>query len=158
MADAQSALDTLAPGAEVFAVGPMLWSESNMLVWIGFPGSFETSQWCFWLDPETGTLTSIEAPMPDNSSEAFFLQAVWSPDGETLLLATRHLIPLPGEEAVSLDPTNDLAEVSLRLIDPATGLSTLLGYLPWTPTFPYVAAWGPDNNVIIDGYHLTFAE
>jgi hypothetical protein len=155
---AQTALQTIAPNATIFAIGPILWSPSGIMVWIGDPGSYEGLEWCFWLDQTTGTLEAIEAPMPDNLTEASFMQAVWSPDGTKLLLATQHHEPLPGEEAVSLDPADDRAQVSLRLLDPTTGESTLLGYLPFRPVFPFTAAWAPDNNIIIDGYHLTLAE
>lgn len=155
---AQAALRKIAPDANIFAVGPMLWSESGMLVWIGDPGSFEGLQWCFWLDMTTGTLIPLDVPMPDNPRLASFMQAVWSPDGETLLLATRHFAPIADETPTPLLSDNATADVSLRLIDPISGSSTLLGYLPFVPGIPFEAVWGPDNNIIIDGYHLTLAE
>jgi hypothetical protein len=158
-ADASPAFHTVAGEADLFAVGPASWSPdgSSLLFWMGDPGSYAGVVWAFWLDMSSSAIKPI--PLPETSGAVQGrppvspLQAVWSPDNY-LLVAERSLNAPADSNPTYLDPGNPALDVGLHLIDPATGQDTLLGYLPALPVAPFTAAWGPDNDVFIDGYHL----
>ncbi|HVO68601.1 MAG TPA: hypothetical protein VMT24_01065 [Aggregatilineaceae bacterium] len=162
VADALPAFNSVAGEAEIFAVGPASWSPdgSSLLFWMGDPGSLAGVVWGFWLDVKSGAIEPFPLPEGSGASQGrppvSPLQAVWSPDG-MLLVAERYL-NAPGDSTPTyLDPANPSLDVGIRLIDTATGQATLLGYLPAIPAAPFAAVWGPENDVLLDGYHLILA-
>jgi hypothetical protein len=129
------------------------------LFWAGEAGAYAGVIWCFWIDLDSRVIKPVPLPLPqDNPRLTYPMQAAWSPDGSAILIAARLLANLPDETPTPLDPNNTGdTSVSLRLIDPASGESTLLGHLPFIPTQPFTAVWGPNGDVLIDGYHLKMA-
>jgi hypothetical protein len=160
VADALPAFQSVAGAAELFAIGPASWSPdgSSLLFWMGNPGNVAGVVWGFWLDMASKVIEPF--PLPEGLGAAQGrppvspLQAVWSPDG-FLLVAERNLNAPSEGNPTYLDPGNPALDVGIHLVDPATGQDTLLGYLPAPPTAPFAAEWGPDNDALIDGYHLT---
>jgi Tol biopolymer transport system component len=143
----------------VFAVAPLSWSPdgSRLLFWAGDAGAYAGVMWCFWIDLDSRAVKPL--PLPQGDPRATHpMQAVWSPDGSAILVAARLLATLPDEAPNPLDPgSTDDTSVALRLIDPSSGESILLGHLPYIPSLPFTAVWGPDGDVLIDGYHLKMA-
>jgi hypothetical protein len=162
VADALPALHTVAGDAELFAIGPASWSPdgSSLLFWMGNPGSNGGVVWGFWLDMASKAIKPFPLPEAPGAVQerppVVPLQAVWSPDGR-LLVAERNLIAPAEGSPTYLDPASPAVDVGIHLIDPATGEDTLFGYLPAITVAPFAAVWGPDNDVLIDGYHLRLA-
>ncbi|MBN1202289.1 MAG: PD40 domain-containing protein [Anaerolineae bacterium] len=148
------------PQSDVYAAAPLSWSPdgARLQFWAGNPMALTSMLLCFWMNMDSREITRVELPAHPNEPEGaqfiYPIQATWSPDGSMLLVAAREIEPIPGEEVVQLDPTRDNTAVSLYLFDVATGDRTLLGHLPLVPAPMFVAAWGPDGDVLIDGYHL----
>ena len=158
-AGALAAMQTIFPGIDdIFAATPVRWSPdgSRLLFWAGNPSRFDSRPWVFWLDLESGYVTPIELPAHPNDPSNFRLiwpyQAVWSPDGSQLLVAARLETPPDPEEAMPLVETDEALGMALYLIDISSGDLTLLGHLPLEAAPIYVAAWGPDGDVIAGGF------
>ncbi len=158
-AGALAAMQTIYPGIDdIFAATPVRWSPdgSRLLFWAGNPSAMNSRPWVFWLDLESGYVTPIELPAHPNDPSNFRLiwpyQAVWSPDGSQLLVAARLETPPEPEEAMPLVETDGALGMALYLIDISSGDLTLLGHLPLELAPIYVAAWGPDGDVIAGGF------
>lgn len=146
---------------EILAAAPLSWSPdgSRLLFWTGQHGAYVGSVWPFWIDLATGDLHPLPVPThPADTDTVRMAQpthTAWSPDGNALLFAVRHLAALPDETVTLLDEETPSQEYSVRILDLATNQATLLGYLPLVPAELYRAVWGPDGNLLVDGYHLT---
>ncbi|NLX10212.1 MAG: hypothetical protein GXY36_11190 [Chloroflexi bacterium] len=147
------------------AAAPLVWSPdgSRLLFWAGDPTSFAPGIiGAFVLDLETGEVTSV--PLPDmigdlpDWRQAWPVQAAWSPDSAYLLVSYRLISSVEGEEPLPLIESEETLEVSLRLVEVATGESRLLGYLPLIPMADYQAIWAPTGDVVIDGHHLEMSQ
>ncbi|MBN1202288.1 MAG: PD40 domain-containing protein [Anaerolineae bacterium] len=149
------------PEADVIAtfIAPLSWSPdgSRLLFWINDP-IFTGAVMRFWMDMDSREIISVEAlaypDEPERAQSTYPMQAAWSPNGSTLLIATSEMKSVPADVLIPLDPQRERANVSLHLIDAASGERTLLGHLPMVSSPMYVAAWGPDGDVLINGYHL----
>lgn len=162
LAAIEDALNAIYAGLPLARLGPLSWSPdgARLLVWAGDPGKTPAQVWPFWVDAESGAIAAVPLPAhPNDTPERRSvrpLQAAWSPDGARLLLLA--FGRPPDEPAVSLDPADSSARLSVRIVDAATGADSLLGYLPLGPSSAlYLAAWGADGGVITNGYALTLA-
>jgi dipeptidyl aminopeptidase/acylaminoacyl peptidase len=162
---AESALQVIFPEGSILVAAPVLWSPdgTRLLFWAGDPMSYVGGLWCFWIDLDTREITAVPLPShPDDQENQRMIwpyQAVWSPDGGTLLVAARQLMLPPDEARVPLYRNIEAGEqMALYVIDPAIGESTLLGHLPFEPAPLFRAAWGPDGDAIIAGYHLRLVQ
>ena len=162
LAAVEAALNGVYAGLPLTSTGPLTWSPdgARLLLWAGNPGKTPAQVWPFTVDVESAAIAAVPLPAhPNDTPERRSvrpLQAVWSPDGAHLLLLA--FGRPPDEEAVSLDPADSSARLSVRLVDAATGADSLLGYLPLGPSNAlYLAAWGADGSVITNGYALTLA-
>jgi hypothetical protein len=127
------------------------------LFWAGYSRTTPILTWPFWVDLANEEITALALPAHPNDSGSRRalrpLQATWSPDGTSLLVFVfgQH----PDEPITPLDPADDRVRGSVRVVDVASGTETLLGNLPLGPaTAFYIAAWGPDSDAVINGYHL----
>jgi Tol biopolymer transport system component len=164
-ADAVAALQAIFPDFEnLLAVAPLSWSPdgSRLLFWAGNPGQVPPAIWGFWMDMNSREIQVLPLPSTPQDSErqpeVWPVQAVWSPDGTRLLVAAQHSSAPDPSTITLLDPERSDAAVSLHVIDPATGEDTLLGFLPSQVNTLFRAAWGPDGDVVIDGYHLKLVQ
>jgi hypothetical protein len=158
----EAALNGVYAGLSLASVGPLTWSPdgTRLLLWAGDPGKTPAQVWPFAVDVDSAAITAVPLPAhPNDTPERRSvrpLQAVWSPDGARLLLLA--FGRLPDEDAVSLDPADSSARLSVRLVDAASGEDSLLGYLPLGPSNAlYLAAWGTGGDVITNGYALMLA-
>jgi dipeptidyl aminopeptidase/acylaminoacyl peptidase len=161
VADIAAAFGAVYADVALATVGPLNWSPdgARLLFWAGDMAANPVSLWAFWITFEGGTITPLPLPAHPNDTGSrrgiWPLQAAWSPDGGALLVLTSG--KLPDEDLAPLDPAGR-ARVSVRLVDVAASTSTLLGGLPSGLSVPFwLAAWGPDNNAILNGYRLTLA-
>jgi Tol biopolymer transport system component len=164
-ADAVAALQAIFPDFEnLLAVAPLSWSPdgSRLLFWAGNSGQVPPAIWGFWMDMNSREIQVLPLPSTPQDSErqpeVWPVQAVWSPDGTRLLVAAQHSSAPDPSTITLLDPERSDAAVSLHVIDPATGEDTLLGFLPSQVNTLFRAAWGPDGDVVIDGYHLKLVQ
>ena len=158
IAQIEDALHSVLADLEMTGVGPVKWSPdgTRLLLWAGKVDGTPVQVWPFVVDAESGEIAS--APIPahprdtDTARGLRPLQAMWSPDGQQLLIFTFGLHP--DEDSTSLDPNNSSVRGALRLADVETGESQLLGYLPLGSTALYFAQWSADGHAVINGYHL----
>jgi hypothetical protein len=159
--EATALLQAIYPEGFARFVSPVLWSPdgSILVFWAGDPYQFAGQIWCFWLNAETGDIAPIPLTPPTDPLAANYwpAQAVWSPEGDTLLVMVRHIAPVEGDVPL-IDPASEAPlRASLHLVDPASATSTLLGYLPPSIQANMIAAWGPGDDVIAGDYYLKLA-
>jgi Tol biopolymer transport system component len=144
------------PVTLIFA--PVRWSPdgSRLLIWADDPGQYVGLQWVFWFDLDSGDLTPIVLPSTEsdwpNPRTEWPTQAVWSPDGSQLLIATHLADPPDSRGAMPLVETDQELVTALYLIDVPSGTRTFLGHLPLEAAPGFFAAWGPDGYVMAGGY------
>lgn len=162
LADIDTAARSVYADITLTSVGPVVWSPdgARLLLWAGDSSGTPARVWPLLVDAASGELTPVALPAhPNDTPERRALrplQAAWSPDGAALLLFTFGLHP--DEENVPLDPANTSVRGAVRVIDVASGEGQVLGHLPLGKATPlYYAAWGPDGDVIVNGYHLRVA-
>jgi dipeptidyl aminopeptidase/acylaminoacyl peptidase len=137
---------------------PVRWSPdgSRLLIWTDDPGPYVGLQWIFWFDLESGDITPIDLPSTDsdwpNPRMMWPTQAVWSPDSSRILIAAHLAAPQDSMGAVPLVETDEALVTALYLIDVPSGNRVLLGHLPHEAAPAFIAAWGPDGDVIAGGY------
>ncbi len=157
----EAAFTTVFAEVGLASIGPVSWSPdgARLLFWAGDLGANPVSLWAFWITLAEETITPL--PLPAHPSDTgsrrgiWPLQAAWSPDGAALLVAANG--KLPEEDLAALDPAGR-PRMSIRLVDVEAGESVLLGGLPAGVSAPFfLASWGPDNHVTLNGYHLTLA-
>lgn len=157
-AQIEDALHGVLADLEMTSIGPVVWSPdgSRLLLWAGKTEGTPIQVWAFIVDAASGAITS--APIPAHPRDSAMarglrpLQAVWSPDGNSLMVFTFGLHP--DEDTTSLDPEERSVRGAVRILDLTTGEGSLLGYLPLGKTPLYYAKWAADGQVVIDGYHL----
>jgi Tol biopolymer transport system component len=161
---AQAAVQTIyADTGDVLVTAPLRWSPdgSRLLFWAGDPGRFVGSLWVFWTDLDSHDITAVQLPTSPEDQPRLRMnwpaQAVWSPDGSQLLVAVRMVMPPNPAEAKPLVESGEVLTTALYLIDVPSGDRTLLGHLPREDAPAYIAAWGPDDEVIAGGYSFKLA-
>ena len=159
LADAEALFASVFPDVALETVGPVFLSPdgNTLLFWISNPLMTPVAQWAFLINVNSGEAATISLPShPRDTGERrgiWPLQAAWSPDGGSLIVAANGLHP--DDEQVLLDPDNRRVRTSVYLTDAPSAESTLLGHLPPGEGVPfYLATWSEDNNVILNGYHL----
>ncbi len=162
LADIQASLSAVYPEVTLASLGPLSWSPdgARLLFWAGNINANPVAIWAFWITLADGSITPLPLPAHPNDSGTrrgiWPLQAAWSPDGGSVLVAASG--KLPDETLESLDPAAR-ARMSVRLVDVASGQSFLLGGLPAGTAAPfYLATWGPDGDALLNGYHLRLAQ
>lgn len=155
----QTALERIYAGMPLQSMGAVSYSPdgTKLLVWAGDAASKPAMLWAFVVDVATGEIKPVPLPPQENDTPEKKslrpLQAVWSPDGTSMLLMT------PGRDRsvdeIPLDPADDSARISLYNVDIASGTPTLIGHLPLgTATGFYAAGWSSDGMIVINGYAL----
>jgi hypothetical protein len=144
-------------------VGPVVWSPdgTRLLFWASNTGATPIALWAFWVEVATGDITALPLPAHPRNTGArrgiWPLQAAWSPDGGSILVAANGTHP--DDEQLPLDPNNPRGRVSVYLVDVAANESALLGHLPAGEAIPfYYATWSGSGNAILNGFHLTLAQ
>ncbi len=162
LADIQASLKTVFPEVTLASLGPVSWSPDGerLLFWAGDISANPVAIWAFWITLADGAITPLPLPAHPNDSGTrrgiWPLQAAWSPDGGSVLVAASG--KLPDETLQPLDPAAR-ARMSIRLVDVVSGESHLLGGLPAGTAAPfYLATWGPDGDAVLNGYHLRMAQ
>jgi Tol biopolymer transport system component len=156
---AEALFASVFPDVALEVVGPVFWSQdgNTLLFWLSNPLMTPVAQWALTINVNSREATAISLPShPRDTGERrgiWPLQAAWSPDGGSLLVAANGLHP--DDEQILLDPENRRVRTSVYLVDAQTAESTLLGHLPPGEAVPlYLSTWSEDNNVILNGYHL----
>lgn len=156
----EEAQRTIPAGMPDPVISSLAWSPAgtHLLFWAGDPG---TSVWGFWLSVPAGEITPI--PLPRAAGEPAGrrlnapIQAAWSADGGALLVAVREEMPYANEPLTLLDPDQERHEVSLRIVDIASGEITLLGHLAYAPVMAQSVPWAASGDTLVTGYHLGVA-
>ncbi|MBN1967176.1 MAG: PD40 domain-containing protein, partial [Anaerolineae bacterium] len=153
----------LVPPDSYLSTYPIRWSPdgTHLLLWPGNAGAYAGGVWPCVADLATGELTPVPLPLhPDDEGATHMvqpLQAVWSPDGQALLLLTNEVGTYPDETVEMLAGEAGSRNLGVRLIDLATGEMRLLGHLPANPAPWFEAAWGPEGHVLIANHYLALA-
>jgi hypothetical protein len=161
VAEAVAAIQTVYPGYEqILAAAPVRWSPdgTRLLFWAGDAGSRIAKIWAFWVELDTGDIRAVPLPETLHDTEELRtiwpMQAAWSPDGQTLLVAARVLAMPDANELVPLVESDEPMWTAIYLVDVESRGYALLGHLPRDIAPLFDAAWGPDNDVIAGGFYL----
>lgn len=158
LAQVEVALHGVVAELAMASVGPVVWSpdSTRLLLWAGNTANAPIQVYPFIVDVDSGEIVPVPIPEHPRDTAAARglrpLQAAWSPDGTALVMFTFGLHP--DEDSTSLDPSAPSVRGAVRHVDLDTNTSTLIGYLPLGVTPLYYAAWGANQQVVIDGYHL----
>lgn len=167
LTDALVAYQSIYPGADTQAIdmiGPVSWSPdgSRLLFWTGAPFQATGQVWACWLDLDSGDIHPVPLPETEldqgNRRGIWPMQAVWSPDGSSLLVVARLNFGISMDETHMLIDSDEPPFTALYLIDVASGDYTLLGHLPHGTGQLFYASWGPDNDVFAGGFYLKLAQ
>jgi hypothetical protein len=167
LTDALVAYQSIYPEAGMQAIdmiGPVSWSPdgSRLLFWTGAPFNYAGQVWAFWLDLDSGDIHPVLLPETDldrgDLRGIWPMQAVWSPDGSSLLVVARLNFGISVDEIHMLTDSDETPFTALYLIDVASGEYALLGHLPHGTGQLFFASWGPDNDVFAGGFYLKLAQ
>ncbi len=159
----EAALAALYPQRMALLLNGLQWSSdgARLLFRASDLRSYPMGQWMFWVELDSAEIVPIPLPAHPRDNEAvrmiWPMMAVWSPDGQALLVAARENTHPSDEAVIALDAAGGPADVSLRVIDVASREGQLLGHLPNGLSMQR-AIWADSGDVIINGYHLILAE